>query len=203
MTTADEFLAISDVLYYWSAYDPEVKCDLSCTALRMTSGFVLIDPIPLHDSAWLELLNIAPLRAVLLTNGNHIRNAPALRQKYQVPIVTGLPTRKDLGELKADVLLLENELIYGIAAIPIPGATPGETAFHARHAGIVTLGDAIINVSPEKGLELLPDKYCSDPEQNRASLAKLLDIDFHTLTFAHGAPVTDRAREKWAALLRR
>ena len=100
-----------------------------------------------------------------------------------------------------DVLLLENEMVYGIAAIPIPGATPGETAFYFRPAGALVIGDAVINVDPQKGLELLPDKYCADPAQNRASLRMLLDLDFNILTFAHGLPVTTRAREKWAALL--
>ena len=71
----------------------------------------------------------------------------------------------------------------------------------------MVLGDAVINTSaesgagPAAGLEFLPDKYCADAEQNRASLRKLLDFDFHTLTFAHGAPVTARAKEKLSALL--
>jgi glyoxylase-like metal-dependent hydrolase (beta-lactamase superfamily II) len=203
MPTADDFQTLSDRLYHWSAYDPEVKCDLACTALRVSSGLVVIDPVPLHASAWHELLSTAPLRAVLLTNGNHVRHAVELREKYQVPLVTAVATRKDLGDVRPDVLLLENELVYSIAAIPIPGATPGETAFYFKDGGVMTLGDAIINVDPAKGPELLPDKYCTDPEQNRASLAKLLKYDFHTLTFAHGAPITDRAREQWAALVRR
>jgi glyoxylase-like metal-dependent hydrolase (beta-lactamase superfamily II) len=201
MIFAEEFQALNDAVCYWSAYDPAMKSDLGATGLRTAGGLVVVDPIPLAEAAWNELMAQGPLRAILLTNGNHARQAPALREKYQVPVVTAPATRKDLAEIKPDVLLLENEFIYGIAAIPVPGATPGETAFYFRPGGALVIGDAVINVDPQKGLELLPDKYCADPAQNRASLRRLLDLDFTSITFAHGLPVTTRAREKWAALL--
>ena len=201
MTThANEFQALSDIVYHWSVYDPQVKCEIGCTALKLVSGWVVVDPVPLAETAWKELLALAPLRAILLTNGNHVRDTVALRQQYKVPVVTAADTRRDITELKPDVTLLPNELLYGITAIAIPGATPGETAFHSN-TGVMVLGDAVINTNPEAGLEFLPDKYCADAKQNRASLGKLLSFDFHTLTFAHGAPVTTRAKEKLAALL--
>ena len=109
-------------------------------------------------------------------------------------------TRRDITELRPEVALLPGELLYGIQAIPVPGATPGETAFFSN-AGVLVLGDAVINTSTERGLEFLPDKYCSDAKQNRASLRKLLAYDFKILTLAHGAPVVDRAKSKLTALL--
>src|SRR5271156_5722381 len=201
MTThADEFQTLSDTLYHWSVYDPAVKCEIGCAALKLASGWVVVDPVPLAETAWKELLALAPLRAILLTNGNHVRNTVVLRQQYKVPVVTAADTRRDIAELRPDVTLLPGELLYGITAIAIPGATPGETAFYSK-TGVMILGDAIINTSTETGLEFLPDKYCANAEQNRASLRKLLDFDFHTLTFAHGAPVTTHAKEKLSALL--
>ena len=197
---ADEFQALNDVVYHWSVYDPNVKCEVGCTALKLTSGWVVIDPVPLAEAAWKELLALASVRAILLTNGNHVRDALALRALHHVPIATAPDTRRDITELKPDVILLPGEILYGITSIPIPGATPGETAFYSK-TGVMVLGDAVINTSTERGLEFLPDKYCTDAEQNRASLRKLLSFDFHTLTFAHGAPVTTRAKEKLSALL--
>jgi len=197
---ADEFQALSDTLYHWSVYEPAVKCEIGCVALKLPSGWVVVDPVPLADAAWKEMLAMAPLRAILLTNGNHVRDAVALRDKHKVPVVTAPDTRRDITELRPDVTLLPNELLYGITAIAIPGATPGETAFYSK-TGVMMLGDAVINTSTETGLEFLPDKYCADAKQNRASLRQLLSFDFHTLTLAHGAPVTTRAKEKLAALL--
>jgi glyoxylase-like metal-dependent hydrolase (beta-lactamase superfamily II) len=207
MTThADEFQALSDTVYHWSVYEPSVKCEVGCTALKLAGGWVVVDPVPLAAAAWKELLALAPLRAILLTNGNHVRGTVALRQQHKVPIVTAADTRRDLDELRPDVTLLPGELLYGIMAIAIPGATPGETAYYSK-TGVMVIGDAVINTSsetgagPAAGLEFLPDKYCANAEQNRASLRKLLDFDFHTLTLAHGAPVTTRAKEKLGALL--
>jgi glyoxylase-like metal-dependent hydrolase (beta-lactamase superfamily II) len=200
-TSADEFQVLSEgVVFYWSAYDPAVKCELSCCALKTGSGLVVIDPAPLADAAWKELLAVASLRAILLTNGNHVRQADALRKLHKVPIVTAPAARRDIIEIKCDVVLLETELLYGISPIAIPGATVGETAFFAN-TGVMVLGDAVIHTDSEKGLELLPDKYCADPAQNRISLRKLLNYDFHTLIVAHGTPVTSHAKEKLNALL--
>jgi glyoxylase-like metal-dependent hydrolase (beta-lactamase superfamily II) len=197
---AAEFQALSDSVRHWSVYEPSVKCEIGCTALKAGSGWVVIDPVPLSQASWEELLAEAPLRAILLTNGNHTRDAANLRKRHQVPIVTAPDTRRDIDELRPEVTLLPGELLYGIQAIAIPGATPGETAFVSK-TGVMVLGDSVINVSTERGLEFLPDKYCDDAKQNRESLRKLLAFDFHTLTLAHGAPVVDRARDKLAALL--
>ena len=153
---AEEFQALSSTLFHWSVYDSSLKCELSCTALKIGPGLVVIDPVPLADDAWKELTAIAPLRAILLTNGNHVRATLALRQHHHVPVVTAPDTRRDITELKPDVVLLEKELLYGISPISIPGATPGETAFFAN-TGVMMVGDAVINTSTEKGLELLPD----------------------------------------------
>jgi glyoxylase-like metal-dependent hydrolase (beta-lactamase superfamily II) len=197
---ANEFQAVSDTLYTWSFYDPAIKCQMDCTALKVNSGWVVIDPAPLAEAAWNELLALGSLRAILLTNGNHVRDAVALRERHEVPVVTAPATRREITEVKLDVTLLPNERLYGITPIAIPGATAGETAFYSQ-TGVMIIGDAVIHLSAENGLELLPDKYCVDAEQNRASLRKLLAFDFHTLTFAHGAPVTTRAKEKLDALL--
>jgi glyoxylase-like metal-dependent hydrolase (beta-lactamase superfamily II) len=198
-STADEFQTLSDGVYHWSVYEPSVKCEIGCAALKLGNGLVVIDPVPLADPAWKELLAVAPLRAILLTNGNHVRDAVALRGKHHVPVAVAPETRRDITELKPDVILLPTETLYGLTAIPIPGATPGETAFYA--GGVLVLGDAVINTDSEKGLEFLPDKYCADARQNRESLRTLLKLDFHTLIVAHGAPVTTRAKEKFRALL--
>jgi glyoxylase-like metal-dependent hydrolase (beta-lactamase superfamily II) len=197
---ADELQAVSDSLFWWSVYDPAIKCELGSIAVKVASGLIVVDPIPLADEAWAELLAVSPLRAILLTNGNHVRDAEALRARHQVPIVTAPATHKAVAPLVPDVTLLEKERVYGASAIPIPGATAGETAFHFE-SGVLALGDAVLNLDSEKGLELLPDKYCDDPRENRRSLEKLLALDFHTLTFAHGQPVTQRAKDKLRALL--
>jgi glyoxylase-like metal-dependent hydrolase (beta-lactamase superfamily II) len=197
---AAEFQMVNDAVCVWSVYEPSVKCEIGCTALKAGSGWVVIDPVPLSQAAWEELLAAAPLRAILLTNGNHVRDAANLRKRHKVPVVTAPDTRRDITELHPEVTLLPGELLYGIQALPIPGATPGETAFYSS-TGVMVLGDAVINIATDRDLELLPDKYCTDAKQNRESLRKLLAFDFNILTMAHGVPLTTHAKVKLAALL--
>src|ERR1700677_3031666 len=97
---ADEFQALSDTLYHWSVYEPSVKCEIGCTALKLPSGWVMVDPVPLATPAWKELLAMAPVRAILLTNGNHVRNTVALLAQHKVPVVTAADTRRDIAELR-------------------------------------------------------------------------------------------------------
>ena len=202
MVRADEFHTLSPTLFHWSVYDPQAKCELCSTGFNTPSGLVVVDPIPLAEPAWEELVALAPLRAILITNGNHVRHAAELRSRHQVPVVTAPTTRKAITELKPDVILLEHELLYGISPIGLSGATPGETAFLSR-PGELCVGDALIHLDSEKGLEFLPEKYCVDAKENRASLRKLLSFDFQTLTFAHGTPIMTGAKEKLADLLNR
>jgi hypothetical protein len=198
--TAEEVHALGRSLYHWSVYEPAIKAELGSTAFAAPNGLVVFDPAPLAEEAWAGLLAIAPLRAIVLTSANHVRDTARLREKHHVPVATSFPTRKDLGtEFKPDIVLLDHEVLYGFAPIAIPGATPGETAFFGH--GAMILGDAVLHIAPGGELELLPEKYCADAKQNRASLRRLLDFDFHTLTFAHGSPLSTAPREKLAALL--
>jgi glyoxylase-like metal-dependent hydrolase (beta-lactamase superfamily II) len=87
----------------------------------------------------------------------------------------------------------------GLQALPIPGAVAGETAYLTPE-GYLFLGDAVINLESH-GLALLPDKYCRDPRQNRLSLKTLLDYEFSIVTFAHGLPLRQQAKERLRALL--
>jgi hypothetical protein len=51
------------------------------------------------------------------------------------------------------------------------------------------------------GFSLLPAKYCADPGGLANDLRKLLSYDFHILTFAHGEPIVQQARERLQKLL--
>jgi hypothetical protein len=118
-----------------------------------------------------------------------------------VPVVTTASTRRAITEIKPDVILLDKELLYGLSPIPIAGTNAGETVFHSQEMGLLIFGDSVLNVSPEKGLMLLPDKYCADPAEMKASLKKLHDLEFHSMAFAHGSPILGRAKDQLKSLL--
>lgn len=197
MPKAEEIQVVAPNLCVWSAYSPEVKCDLTSAAYVHQGSLVLIDPVALADAAWNDLLKLGEPRAILLTSGNHLRDAVLYKNLCRIPVAGSVGTREELGK-DVDVVLFGTEVIHGLKPIMLPGAGPGETAFLSEE-GILMLGDAILNLGNE--LALLPDKYAKDSKQSRESLRKLLALDFNTVTFAHGLPLTQQAKERLQAVI--
>lgn len=198
MPRADEFQQVTDGLYFWQAYDPAVKVDLSCSARRTARGLVFIDPIPLASAALAELCGLASPAAILLTNGNHARAAADYRRRFSIPILAHTGAVAELG-LAVDQEIADGETVLGeFTVAALPGAVAGEIAFVA--GGVMHVGDALIHLAPH-GFALLPEKYCADAKEMRASLEKLLRFPFEVLTFAHGLPLVAQARQRLATLL--
>ncbi len=184
-------------LLHWSAFSPEVKTELTCAAYRGPDGWVVVDPVQLSGGAWEEETGGEAPVAAFLTSGNHARAAAWYRERYGVAVHASAEAAADAG-LGSDFVPAEGTA-HGLAAIPLPGAAAGETAFLSAE-GYLFLGDAVINLEGD-GLALLPKKYCRSEAENRASLRKLLDYDFSIVSFAHGTPLRSRAKERLRALL--
>lgn len=198
MPAADEFQLIRPDLAFWQAYEPAVKCDLSCCARRVDSQLVLIDPIPLVAPALAELAALATPAAIVLTNGNHARAAAEFRARFSIPILAHAAAVPALG-IPVDEELADGAIVAdGLKVIALPGAGLGEIALHG--GGVLHVGDALIHVEPP-GFAPLPDKYCADARELRRSLGKLLRTEFEILTFAHGLPLIVQARRRLENLL--
>ena len=198
MPHAEEFQQVIDGLYFWQAYDPAVKVELSCCARRAACGLVFIDPIPLAKDALAELCNTAVPAAIILTNGNHARAAAEYRTRFSIPIFAHAGAFAELG-LAVDQEIADGETVLDeFTVIALPGAAPGEIALHA--SGALHVGDALINLPPY-GFAPLPEKYCADAKEMRIALGKLLRFPFEVLTFAHGLPLVTQARQRLATLL--
>jgi glyoxylase-like metal-dependent hydrolase (beta-lactamase superfamily II) len=198
MARADEIHEVRPGLFFWQAYAPEVKVDLSSCACRTTRGLVFIDPIPLTKPALEELLNAGEPEAIVLTSGNHARAAEDYRRRFSIPIYAHAEAVAELG-LAVDHLLADGETaLEEFTVIALPGAAPGEIALH--RGDTMHLGDALIHLPP-LGFSLLPEKYCTDAAEMRRSLGKLLRFPVDVLTFAHGLPIVARARQRLSQLL--
>ncbi|MCE9608670.1 MAG: hypothetical protein K8R23_00420 [Chthoniobacter sp.] len=198
MPHAEEFQQVTDGLYFWQAYDPSVRVELSCCARRTARGLVFIDPIPLASEALAELCDIAAPAAIILTNGNHARAAENYRQRFSIPLFAHAAAVAELG-LTVDEEIADSEIVLDeFTVITLRGAAPGEIALHA--GGALHVGDALIHLTPH-GFTLLPEKYCTDARELRGSLEKLLRFPFEVLTFAHGLPLVAQARPRLVELL--
>ncbi len=195
---AEEAQRVSDTLYFWQAYEPAVRVDLSCCAVRSADGWILIDPIPLAREGMEEILELAKPACIILTNGNHARAAEHYRQALSVPVLAHEEAAAELG-IPVDRFLKEGDVICGgVAVVELTGAGTGEIAL-VSPCGL-HLGDALINLEPT-GLMQLPDKYCSDAKNLRRNLRKLLKVEFTLMTFAHGLPLLNAPGERLVQLL--
>lgn len=198
---ADEFQEVLPGVFFWQAYDPAVKTDLSSTAVAIGGELIFVDPIPLQTQELSRLVADYTPYAVVLTNGNHGRAAEQFRRRFGVPVIAHQAACDEI-EFKVDQAFGQGASIAGLQTIELPGFGPGEIAlYQGSGAGLILMGDALINVESH-GFVPLPDKYCIDPKQGAASLEKLLQFSFEAMTFAHGLPIVSQARKRLERLLK-
>ena len=194
MKPVPEYHQITNDLFIWHGYNPECKTDCSSTAIRTPDGFVLIDPVRLEEQAIERMVGEDGVVSVLLTNGNHLRGSLYEKERLDIPIYAPEGARQDI---PADYLVKDGELIFQtLKAIGLPGGASGETAYLAQD--VLVIGDALTNLD---GLQILPDKYCTNLVLLIESLRRLRSLDFDIACFAHGLPIVGKAREKVAAIV--
>ena len=200
MIAADELQIIGPGLALWHAFDPTAKAELFSTAVRCARGLLLVDPIPLTDSAEDELLALGPVAEIIVSNANHWRASAALAEKWGLALSGHASLANDaVGSFKP---LRQGDMILdSIQVIEILGAAPGEIALYlpANHGSFI-LGDALIHFDPY-GFAFLPAKYCTDYKLMQQSLRKLLDYQSDRMLFAHGTPILSEARSRLEHLL--
>ena len=200
MRPVEEIQQVNARLYFWQGYEPAVKTDLSSHAFLTPHGWLLVDPIPLRDEPFAELLAQNPVAAIVLTSGNHERAAADFQKKCAAPIIAYTDAQGEFS-ITVDRCIKDGDDVCGLTAIHLPGFAAGEVALHsALDSGTLLVGDALINL-PSHGFAMLPDKYCASPKTARASLQKLLQFPFEVMTFAHGLPIIASAKKRLIDLL--
>jgi hypothetical protein len=184
----------------WSAFSPEHRVELGSHAVLGDAGWVCFDPIALSGRAIALMERMAPLHVLVLTNGNHERSVSEWMDRWQlqawVPSDCGV-LFPGLQELRSSEPLGREWKLH-----PLPGGGPGETAFRFAPLNLVIVGDAIVNLEGRR-LEILPEKYCSDPGRLRESLRTLASEPFERLVMAHGRAVREGASGRILSLLDR
>ncbi len=197
MKPATEIHRVADGLFVWQAWSPECKVDLTSTGIVTDAGLVLIDPITLTPGAMEELVSAAgPVRAVLLTSGNHARDSGSFRIPGSAPVFSHPEAIPELG-CTVDFPLPDDAPVMGLEWMALPGNAPGEVAYRDPR-GILIVGDALVHLD---GLTFLPGKYCRDPREAKRSARRLPELSFDVLCFAHGLPIVRNARERVLTLL--
>jgi metallo-beta-lactamase superfamily protein len=196
-----ELQAVARNLFFWQAYDPKVRADISSSAVITPPGIFLVDPIPLADDAINQLTQKHRVAGVIVTNANHFRGSAQFAAVFNVPTHARRESLADHAAFGVNEIVDGTHICEGLEVIAIDGAAPGEIALYSSdYAGALIVGDALINFEPH-GFTFLPRKYCSNQKQMRRSLRRLLDYRFEKLLFAHGTPILSRGMARFQELL--
>ena len=195
MAVARDLIRVSPSLLFWQAYDAGCRADLSSCAHIVDGQIYLVDPIELNLAAVEELSLAAAAKMILLTNGNHARAAVHFKERFKIPIFAHQDARESLGIVLDGVLDENSQISHDCQIIRLAGAGPGEIAIYQAGSGVLSIGDALINL-PGLGFCALPKKYCEDSKEMRKSLAQLASMRVRAITFAHGLPIVSDAEER-------
>ncbi len=201
MPVACDLTRLLPGLFVWQKYDSAVKAELFSSAIVTSAGLYIVDPIPLVDKRVMELMDVAPVSGVVVTNSNHLRAASDYANKFGAPVFAHAESFPH----KEFPCLIEIDDGQRIAnqfeVITIDGAPPGEIAlYHSLDGGTLIVGDALINFEPY-GFTFLPRKYCRNQKEMLRSLRKLLGLEVERMLFAHGTPLLSGASARLRQLL--
>ncbi len=201
MSPASDFDRIAPHLALWHGYDPAVKADLYSTCVLTPGGAYLIDPIPLQSEALDELVGSGRVSGIIVTNSNHHRASAQFAEHFSIPVFVRCETFSDKTPREFRRVADGDEICDELRVIGIEGAAPGEIVLHyAPSGGTLIVGDALINFELY-GFAFLPAKYCSNKNEMRRSLQRLLRYKADRMLFAHGSPILFGASDRLQALL--
>ncbi len=178
-------------LFHWTSVHPKIKIEVSSHYVRDAGA--LIDPL-IPTEGLDRLRELGPPENIFLTNRHHYRHCAEIEREFGCPVwcnenglhefTQGEPVR---GFRAGDVLP------GGIESFEVGAICPDETALHIAAAegalaiadGIVRDGDGLLAFVPD---ELLGEKPAEVKQGLRAAYARLLDLEFDHLLFAHGEP---------------
>ena len=199
-----DFKQITPNIFIWSQFSQEKQLDFNGTWIIDGKTSILIDPVVMNESQISEVRKTANPQAILLTNKDHRRAAPLLKETFgNIPIMIHAHDAP-LIDCRIDrTFISHDELPENITMIHLPDCkSPGEVAFFVnKNKGSMILGDAIIGKPPEQ-LSLLPQEKLPNPKAALRSLEKLLDYEFDILILGDGTSILSGAKEKVTSFIR-
>jgi glyoxylase-like metal-dependent hydrolase (beta-lactamase superfamily II) len=187
-------------VWHWSLADERIGGYVgSSHAVRGEVGSVLIDPLPLADSALERLL---PVDTIVLTAGTHQRSSWRLRRELGARVYA--PATVRLVDEEPDVRYAEGDELPGRLEpffAPGPGTTQHALLLRGR-PNVLFTSDLFVH-QPGEELGFVPDEYVHDPAETRRTARRILELDFDVLCVGHGGPVLDDPKRAIRSLLDR
>ncbi|MBL4686699.1 MAG: MBL fold metallo-hydrolase [Nannocystaceae bacterium] len=161
-----------DDLRSWSTFDEARNIDFNGLAWIREGGNVLVDPVEMGAFDLQQLKDLGGAAIIVVTNGDHIRDASALSTALGAKIL-GPAAERDNFEIACDGWLADGEeVVGGLRVFALQGSkTPGELALLLEDKTLIT-GDLIRGQRGGR-LNLLPDAKMADPAAARDSVKRL------------------------------
>jgi hypothetical protein len=184
-------------VHHWTAVHPKIRMEVS--SYLVTAGVpTLIDPM-LPPEGIGAVRELAEPEQVVLTNRHHLRDSERYAEAFGCPIRCNEHGLHEFeGGPSVEGFAFGERLSPSITAHEV-GAICDEEAALLIDAGGGTLAvaDGLIHY---RGIGFVPDHYLGDdPEEVKRGLvdsyARLLELDFDNLLFAHGSPLVGGARD--------
>lgn len=187
-------------LFAWSRFDEARNIDFHSLAWLRPGGSVVIDPLPMseHDLAHLE--GHGPVSHVVVTNSDHLRDAPALAARWGAELLGPAAERGAFDA--ARWLTTDDTVVEGLVAIALDGSkTPGELALILEGETLIT-GD-LVRSHAGGTLCLLPDPKLTDRAAAIASVRALASRGpFDAVLVGDGWPIFRDGQARLDELLR-
>ncbi len=178
-------------LFHWTAVHPKIKIEVSSYYLR--EARVLLDPlIPAEGLEWFRARGKP--RHVLLSNRHHYRHSAEFAQSFGCSVWCN---ERGLHEFthgeKVRPFRAGNLLPGGIESHEVGVLCPDESALRIPLAeGALALADGVVR-DANGSLSFVPDALLGDDPEAvkrglKAAYARLLELEFEHLLFAHGLP---------------
>jgi hypothetical protein len=186
---AQELEEVVPGVFSWRVADNRIGGTTSAAhAVRDDAGaFVLIDPLPLVDSA---LARLEPVEAIVLTAATHQRSSWRYRARFGVPVQ--LPEGSRETDEEPDGHYGDGAMLPGgLEAVHAPGPErPHYALLLERGPGVLFCPDQLMR-GPGGDLLFVPFEFHEDGAETRRTVERLLELPFSVLCLDHGAPVVD------------
>lgn len=189
---------IAPGIVYWTAFHEGIGADVS--SYFVPDAGLVIDP-KLPAGGFDAILDHGRPQQVVLTSGNHTRDAQRFADECGIPIrVSPEGAERIAGALDVELYVADEEIAPGVRALHVGRLSGDEYALHltATPGGsALALADGLIRYGEDP--HFVPDHLIGDdPEGVKRGLVErfdaLLELDFEHLLFAHGQPVVGNGK---------
>ncbi len=183
---------------HWTAFHPSVGMRVS--SYYVEPAGVLVDP-KVPEEGLDALAGRARPQQVVLTSGNHTRDAARLAEAFGCVVRASPEGRERIGDaLETEEYADREELAPGVRAMRIGVLSPDEYALHVTVTEpALAIADGINHYGGALGF--FPDALLGEDAQavkeglkNRFRALVEHEVEFDHLLFAHGDPILGRGR---------